>query len=571
MLHVWKASGELLLATAVEDHCDVRTLKRQLHKLSGVPRFRQRLLKDGTVLEDAAKLDGPADLQLLLLPFCSTTYEQVIQLHKAVENGEVSVLEQILHRPQNPDLQLEDGSDWDRDEDGSHLDNYRSAPLTVASGAGAMELVELLLEAGADKDGLFELDDYRAFTPLCAACDCSLEIVNLLLKSGAQPNGISKKGAAKPLCEAARAGCLSIVRTLLEANADKDATDGSGETALCKASRNGHLNVARFLLEVGADIDALSEVGREISWRGGGAAPISAASQAGDVDMVGFLLSAHAFVETRNTKCETPLSTASYHGHLEIARLLLNALAEPDVFDKLGRTPLCVACWSGHLSVAALLLDVGADRDAFDEHAAEDHFRLKDIEWWVHATRRSSPVLGSPLWVAACRGDVDIVRVLLSARANTEAKTRHGETPLLGASRESRIEIVQLLLRAGACTDAGDDHGETPLCAASATGNLRVVQLLLEAGADLTLPNNRGETPDRVAANAGHAQVCCKLLKRKSRVADSPQLEISKRQKSVCRRAYMTPRVSDSRHRGFIEDINILGTTRVVRHAVPLL
>ena len=153
MLHVWKASGELLLATAVNEQYDIRTLKRQLHKLSGIPRFRQRLLKDGAVLEDAAQLDGPADLQLLLLPFCSTTYEQVIELHEAVANGKVSVLEQILQRPQNPDLQLEDGSDWDRDEEGIHFNIYRHAPLTVASGAGATELVQLLLEAGADKDG----------------------------------------------------------------------------------------------------------------------------------------------------------------------------------------------------------------------------------------------------------------------------------------------------------------------------------------------------------------------------------------------------------------------------------
>ena len=425
-----------MLATAVNEQYDIRTLKRQLHKLSGIPRFRQRLLNDGAVLEDAAQLDGPADLQLLLLPFCSTTYEQVIELHEAVANGKVSVLEQILQRPQNPDLQLEDGSDWDRDEEGIHFNIYRHAPLTVASGAGATELVQLLLEAGADKDGLFEMDDRTAFTPLCAACACSLEIVSILLKSGAQPNGISKTGATKPLCVAARAGNLSIVRTLLEANADKEATDGSGETALCKASRHGHLNVARFLLEVGADIEAVFGVGR-----------------------------------------------GYYRGS-------------------------------------------------------------------------PSSLLWRPLWAAACCGNVDIVRVLLSARADTEAKTRYGETPLLAASRQSRIEIVRLLLRAGACTDAGDNHGETPLCAASATGSLPVVQLLLEAGADPTLSNNRGETPDGIAANAGHAQVCCKLLRDKAKVADAAQLESrNKRQKSACRRASKDNKSPscNSHCRGFIE------------------
>ncbi|CAE7871849.1 Ankyrin repeat and KH domain-containing protein mask [Symbiodinium microadriaticum] len=527
MLHIWKASGELLLATPVNELSDVRALKRQLRQLTGVPRFRQRILKDSAILEDAARLDGPADLQLLQLPFCSTSYKQVIELHEAVENGNVSVVEDILQRPQNPELQLEDGSDWDSDEDGSVLDDYRHAPLTVASRAGRTEIAEMLLEAGADQDGLFELNGHDAYTPLCAACDCgSQEIVNLLLKSAAQPNGISRNGATKPLCVAARSGCLNIVRTLLEANADKDAKDAAGETALCEASRHGHLNVAIFLLDMRADIDAVSEVGDELAWHPNrfGEAPISAASEMGHVDVVRFLLSAHAFVEARNAKSETPLWKASICGHLETARLLLNAFAEPDVFDRHGRTPLCAACLAGHLSVAALLVDVGADRDAFDEFAAEDDERR--FFTWARYPR------GGPLWAATCRGDVEMVRLLLSASANTESKTRNGETPLLGASRERRTEIVQLLLRASACTDAGDDHGETPLCAASAAGCLPVVRLLLEAGADPTLPNS-GETPYRKAAIAGHAQVC-KLLRAKAGVADALQLEISnKRQKKV--------------------------------------
>ena len=179
-----------MLATPAQELSHVRALKRQLHKLSGVPRFRQRILKDSAILEDATQLDGPADLQLLQVPFCSTSYEEVIELHKAVESGKVSMVENILQRPQNPDLQLEDGSDWDRDEDGSHLDDYRCAPLTVASGEGRTELVEMLLEAGADKDGFFEPNEDDAYTPLCAACDSgSLEIVKLLLKSAASQMG----------------------------------------------------------------------------------------------------------------------------------------------------------------------------------------------------------------------------------------------------------------------------------------------------------------------------------------------------------------------------------------------
>ena len=67
MLRVWRASGEELVATRFEDFTDVRSLKRHLHGLCGVPRFRQRLVcAGGEILEDDVPLESPIDLQLLV-------------------------------------------------------------------------------------------------------------------------------------------------------------------------------------------------------------------------------------------------------------------------------------------------------------------------------------------------------------------------------------------------------------------------------------------------------------------------------------------------------------------------
>ena len=52
---------------------------------------------------------------------------------------------------------------------------------------------------------------------------------------------------------AAERGLFGIVRSLLEAGADKDLTDHEGNTALMLASLAGHFKIARLLLEFGVD------------------------------------------------------------------------------------------------------------------------------------------------------------------------------------------------------------------------------------------------------------------------------------------------------------------------------
>ncbi|CAE7193983.1 Kidins220, partial [Symbiodinium natans] len=77
MLRVTKLSGEEVASIAVGEVRDARSLKQRLSQLPGVPaRFRQRLLLDGSGLEDADELDSPMDLKLVLLPFADVSGRQ---------------------------------------------------------------------------------------------------------------------------------------------------------------------------------------------------------------------------------------------------------------------------------------------------------------------------------------------------------------------------------------------------------------------------------------------------------------------------------------------------------------
>ena len=81
MLRIRRLSGQELTITTEEDLVpDVRALKRHLHRLYGLPpRFGQRLLLHGTVLEDTATLYPGMELELVMLPFVSSVSPDEVQ------------------------------------------------------------------------------------------------------------------------------------------------------------------------------------------------------------------------------------------------------------------------------------------------------------------------------------------------------------------------------------------------------------------------------------------------------------------------------------------------------------
>jgi ankyrin repeat protein len=79
------------------------------------------------------------------------------------------------------------------------------------------------------------------------------EIIQLLLQAGADVNAPHETVRATPLQYAAEFGRLDAVRTLLAANAKVDAVDSQGRTPLMWAAMKGRVPVIRELLQHGAD------------------------------------------------------------------------------------------------------------------------------------------------------------------------------------------------------------------------------------------------------------------------------------------------------------------------------
>src|SRR5438552_18062522 len=91
--------------------------------------------------------------------------------------------------------------------------------------------------------------------------------------------------------------------------------------------------------------------------------------------------------------------------------------------------------------------------------------------------------------------DLAAVRKLIAGRADVNAPSGDGSTPLLWAAHKSEVELARVLIAAGAKADAANNYGVTPLLEASRTGNVDMMDLLLKAGADPKRTHPEGETP----------------------------------------------------------------------------
>lgn len=91
--------------------------------------------------------------------------------------------------------------------------------------------------------------------------------------------------------------------------------------------------------------------------------------------------------------------------------------------------------------------------------------------------------------------EMQAVRDLLAAGADTNHPDKRGNTPLMSAAGLGYSEMVVLLLEAGADPTATNDEGETALHLWVRNPDESILRALMRKGADLNAEDKLGETP----------------------------------------------------------------------------
>lgn len=121
-------------------------------------------------------------------------------------------------------------------------------------------------------------------------------------------------------------------------------------------------------------------------------------------------------------------------------------------------------------------------------------------------------MMSSELYWAALRGDVTVVRTLISQGVDVNEQDTYGYTALMAAASEGYAEIVELLINEGADVNQPDSSGGTALMNPSLRGHVEVVRLLLNAGADAK--SESGVRAFMYAAAGGHTRIVELFLKK---------------------------------------------------------
>eukprot|EP00727_Mastigamoeba_balamuthi_P006414 m51a1_g2393 hypothetical protein (697) ;mRNA; f:734752-737758 len=172
--------------------------------------------------------------------------------------------------------------------------------------------------------------------------------------------------------------------------------------------------------------------------------PLHCACMTGQPTIVTALIQGGASVSAKDSTDNTPLHYAVYYSHLHTARALLVFLDKNkhvDARNDLGLTPLYVAAARGDIKMVNLLLDSGASPDI------------------PSASGRS------PLHEAALNCDAPMIEALLKKGANPNAADTERRTPLHYAASipEEHVNILAILIRGKADLHAKDSQGRIPL------------------------------------------------------------------------------------------------------------
>jgi ankyrin repeat protein len=128
--------------------------------------------------------------------------------------------------------------------------------------------------------------------------------------------------------------------------------------------------------------------------------------------------------------------------------------------------------------------------------------------------RQNRPAGETPLMFAAERGDLAIVRLLISLGADVNETNKFRQPPLLYAVRKNHVSTVNLLLRNGAEPNLIMVDGDFILReAATSSVDLRIFRALIKYGADPCMANKMSSTALHIAAFQGRADAARILVR----------------------------------------------------------
>ncbi|XP_059139389.1 serine/threonine-protein phosphatase 6 regulatory ankyrin repeat subunit A-like [Physella acuta] len=211
-------------------------------------------------------------------------------------------------------------------------------------------------------------------------------------------------------------------------------------------------------------------------------------------------------VNSRSKYQKTALMKGAEHGHLNVVKLLLEYKADVNLIDNYNCSALHESVRKGNDCIDKSLLTHNADVNLNVDMVKLLVDHDADVNYGEECT---------PLYKACVDECLEIVNLLVDAKANVNIQDSYGDTPLYISVMNGNIDIVNRLLKAGANVNLESNYRvspqycsisfknrniekkqgrSSPLFQACNKGFFEITKALIDAGADLNFKNDEGET-----------------------------------------------------------------------------
>lgn len=437
----------------------------------------------------------------------------------------------------------------DRGADVNTRAGYGGTALYQACLKNHKAIVEILLQKGAN----VRLSTHRKnWSPLEASFDFP-DILELLVEKS--PDFRRVAGGTTALWRAARGGFEKSAELLLRGDPNIEfipmdySEEEDGLTPLAMAVKGGHAKVARLLLEAGANINYVTPKGdfilkfvqngetlavlleynpdlKLVDEEGNAAIHVLVSQSTEDLAAIKRLVNAGADIQAFNKVGETPLTIAVAGGDMELITYLVSKAAGIDTSKAYSGGALHQACNVASLKIVKFLVDNGANVDL--PHTAvgtplscvctSEKEQFDKITYLVEERHAKIGVKGGwhghALNEACLRCDVNTVRYLVNQGGKTflSQPDHLGRVPVFYAcyKREDAVNMVRYLISQGVDVSAKvkDKMGRTVLHCAVVAHNPDLVRLLIEHDKELVhAADDDGWTPLHWATRRAYGPV----------------------------------------------------------------
>ncbi|XP_029032486.1 protein phosphatase 1 regulatory subunit 12A isoform X6 [Osmia bicornis bicornis] len=267
-----------------------------------------------------------------------------------------------------------------------------------------------------------------------------------------------------------------------------------------------------------------------------------AACAAGDKEEVIRLLQKGADINTGNVDGLTALHQACINDDLDMVEFLVEKGADINCGDNEGWTPLHATASCGFISIAKYLIEKGCNLAAvnYDGQLALDIAQSDEMEDMLQQHIDKTGIDCDQARSEEERSMLNDARAWQSGAPGKDTiHPKSGATALHVAAAKGYVDVMEILLQARCDVNAQDFDGWTPLHAAAHWGQLEACELLVENFCNMDIKNYADQTAFDIADTNILSSLKELKAKQQTLMKDHPQI-INKKQPTIPKKRVST-------------------------------